>query len=501
MNTVRVRGGRWGRIGGVAAVAALLSTWSTPPPLLEQIKRVGELRVVSRNSPTTFYIGRETALGPEYDLAQGFADRLGVELRIYSADQFWQILPDVMRGRAHLAAAGLTVTRPRRDLVVFGPVYQRVQPQLIYKLGTGRPHRISDLVGRRIEVLVGSSHAGLLERSRAEEPMLTWIESPSADVETLIAKVVAEEIDYTIVDSNEFAVTRHFYPDASVAFSIGSAVPLAWALPKDGDHSLREQVSAYFAELMASGELGRILDRYYYYASDFDYVGSRAFVRHYDARLPAYRAYFEEAEQVTGVDWRLLAAMGYQESHWNPTAVSPTGVRGIMMLTERTAGMMGVDDRTDPRLSILGGARYFKRVLRKIPKRIAEPDRTWFALAAYNVGFGHLEDARILTQGAGLNPDSWEAVREHLPLLSQKKWYQRVKRGYARGWQPVYYVDNIRRYYDMLVWMTAGDDPGPIILEPAEELAARLIQRRVRKKSSNSWRQSSASTPPVTFRQ
>ena len=462
------------RLGAAAAVFVFLATCESPPSLLEQIQHTGELRVVTRNSPTTFYIGRDEALGPEYDLARGFAQRLGVDLKIYTADQFWQILPDVMSGRAHLAAAGLTITLPRLDLVEFGPVYQRVAPQVIYKLGTGRPRSLEELLDGRIEVVAGSSHAGSLERARAREPMLTWIESPSADVEELIARVASGEIDYTVVDSNEFAVTRHFYPEARVAFPLGPAGSLAWALPLGDDTSLREQVSAYFAELTASGELDGLLNRYYYYAGDFDYVGSRAFVRHFDARLPRYRDYFLEAEAVTGIDWRLLAAMGYQESHWDPGAVSPTGVRGIMMLTQTTANMIGVDDRIDPRLSILGGAQYFVRVRRKIPERIAEPDRTWLALAAYNVGFGHLEDARVLTEIAGMNPDSWDDVRKHLPKLSQKKWYQRTKRGYARGWEPVYYVDNVRRYYDMLAWMTAGEPETPVILEePLQELAQR----------------------------
>ena len=145
--------------------------------------------------------------------------------------------------------------------------------------------------------------------------------------------------------------------------------------------------------------------------------------------------------------------MGYQESHWNPDAVSPTGVRGIMMLTEATARQLGVEDRVDPRQSIFGGARYLRRIKRKIPERIAEPDRTWLALAAYNIGFGHLEDARILTQANGGDPDRWEDVREHLPLLADPKWHTRTRHGYARGGQPVHYVENIRYYYDVLLWL------------------------------------------------
>jgi membrane-bound lytic murein transglycosylase F len=164
-----------------------------------------------------------------------------------------------------------------------------------------------------------------------------------------------------------------------------------------------------------------------------------------------------------GIDWRLLSAIGYQESQWNALATSPTGVRGLMMLTEDTARALGIGDRLNPQASIMGGAKYFVMMRNQVPSRIREPDRTWFALAAYNVGFGHLEDARILTQMHGKNADRWDDVRNYLPLLTQEKWYTRVKHGYARGWEPTRFVENIRSYYDMLQWMTADiREPEPV---------------------------------------
>src|SRR5690606_25644865 len=292
----------------------------------------------------------------------------------------------------------------------------------------------------------------LLEQARAEHPELIWREDPRASIEELLRRVEEGLTDYTIVPSNMYGLLRHSYPETRAAFTLGETYPIAWALPKEA-HSLREAVAAYFAEIEATGELDRLLDRYYFAARDFDYVGSRAFLRHVETRLPAYRPFFEEAAELTGIDWRLLAAIGYQESHWNPDAVSPTGVRGLMMLTEDTASMMEVADRADPRESAIGGALYFRNVLAKIPERIPEPDRTWLAVAAYNLGFGHLEDARIITQIQGGDPDRWDHVRERLPLLADEKWYSRVKRGYARGHVAVQYVDNVRRYHELLMWI------------------------------------------------
>jgi membrane-bound lytic murein transglycosylase F len=150
------------------------------------------------------------------------------------------------------------------------------------------------------------------------------------------------------------------------------------------------------------------------------------------------------------LDWRMLVAIGYQESLLNPDAVSPTGVRGLMMLTRKTAKEMGIKNRLDPENSIKGGAKYFDITRKSIPDEVKEPDRTWFALAAYNVGFYHLEDARIITEKRGLDPNKWLDVKTSLPLLAQRKWYKDTKYGYARGWEPVRYVENIRSYYDIL---------------------------------------------------
>jgi membrane-bound lytic murein transglycosylase F len=183
-------------------------------------------------------------------------------------------------------------------------------------------------------------------------------------------------------------------------------------------------------------------------------------MQHIEQRLPRYQAWFEKAGKDSGIDWRLLAAIGYQESHWNPKAVSPTGVRGLMMLTQDTMKQLGIDkSRHDPQASIEGGARYIRRVKKRLPKRIKNPDRTWMALAAYNIGFGHLEDARILTQDDGADPDKWIDVKKYLPRLSQKKWYKKARHGYARGQEPVRYVENIRSYYDILVWVTEREHP------------------------------------------
>ena len=211
-----------------------------------------------------------------------------------------------------------------------------------------------------------------------------------------------------------------------------------------------------------SGRLAALQKRTSGDARKFEFEESRVFQEHMAERLPHFRSWFEEASAETGVDWRLLAAIGYQESKWDPTAESGDGALGVMMLTGDTATELGVKNRANARESIFGGARYFVQVREKIPQRIAEPDRTWFAVASYNVGFGHLEDARVITQSQGKNPDSWADVRERLPLLAQARWYAQARRGYARGWEPVQFVDRIQRYLRLLEWQPGEPAPEPV---------------------------------------
>jgi len=440
------------------SLAALIGTCSSQPSLLDQVLEVGELRVVTRDSPTAFVTGPEGPSGPEYDLALAFAEEIGVTLVIESVQSVSEVLPYLLSGQAHLAAAGLSITDSRRDFVNFGHPYEMVDMHLIYKLGTGKPRSIDDILDRSIEAVAGTSHVEMLVSLQKVYPELTWTENADVEVADLLAKVAAGDVDFTIADSTEFNIQRHFYPDLRVALDLEIGDPLAWAFPRGSGDTLLSRADDFLIGIDRAGTLARIKDRYYGHTDQFDYVGTRNFIRHYESRLPRYRAMFEEAAAQWGVDWRLLAAIGYQESHWRSGAVSPTGVRGIMMLTEDTAKYLGLKDRVDPKTSIFGGAQYYARQTERVADSVDEPDRTWMALAAYNVGFNHIKDARQIVAWQGGNPDTWIDISKALPLLSQRKWYTRVPFGYARGWEPVLYVNNIRSYYNILKWITANEE-------------------------------------------
>ena len=297
-----------------------------------------------------------------------------------------------------------------------------------------------------------------LERLRVHYPDLELVTHDGKDSFDLLEMVEYGKILYAVAGSNEVAYARISLPELRVGFDLTGPEPLGWAVRKSPqDDSLIKAIREFHDHVRGNGQLAGAIERFYGLAGAFDYVEARSFIDRYHERLPELEPYFMSAASEFGFDWRLLAAVSYQESHWNKAARSPTGVRGLMMLTQQTARQVGISDRLDPVLSVHGGARYLTTLVDRVPGRIPEPDRTWFALAAYNVGFGHLEDARVITQKNGGDPDTWADVKKSLPLLTEHKWYSQTRYGYARGHEPVRFVENIRRYHDMLAHLTYAD--------------------------------------------
>lgn len=410
------------------------------------------LVVVTRNAPTSWYEGRDGVAGPEYDLITAFASRHEVAVRFEVVDSIAEVLAWINEGKAHIAAAGLTVTEQRQQQgFEFGAEYYQVQQQVVCRRDNGAlPKDVAGLVGKNLQVIASSSYVERLQELRNEAPDLVWDEVDDMGTEQLLEKVWLKQIDCTVADSNIVNINRRYYPELVVAFPITEDQSLSWVIASKWKH-LKQDVDAWLEQAEQSGELAEIYEKYYGHVEFFDYVDMRKFIGRIKSRLPKYRADFVAAAEKHGLDWTLLAAQGYQESHWNSKSKSPTGVRGLMMLTLNTAKAMGVKNRLDARQSIMGGAKYLAKMLKRIPEQVQRDDRLWQALASYNVGFGHLQDARVLAQELGKNPDSWTELKQVLPLLSQKKYYKKLKYGYARGSEPVHYVQRIRDYHQVLL--------------------------------------------------
>ncbi|MEM6405157.1 MAG: membrane-bound lytic murein transglycosylase MltF [Pseudomonadota bacterium] len=386
--------------------------------------------------------------GFEQELIQSFADTLGLSIQWHPVATPDQITTLLRQARVHLAI-GLLRTPANQLYLRFSDSYRTAHLRLAYRYGAPKPRSLTKLP----DTLYVAETSGIpLTRLTAQYPQLHTRIWPATEDSNLFAALNQGHVLYALAHADALALAQPVYPYLMPGPDVGKPQPLAWAFPAQDDDSLRQAANQFLHRWQTNGTLAHLTERYYGHLNRFGFVDKQRFRRHLRERFPRYRAWFQQAAQQTGLDWRILAAMGYQESHWRANAVSPTGVRGLMMLTHPTARQLGIRDRTDPQQSILGGARYLQSLMRRLPERISGEDRLWFAIASYNVGLGHVEDARVLTERQGGNPNLWHQVKQRLPLLRQKRFYRTLKYGYARGDEPVTYVDNIRYYYDMLTW-------------------------------------------------
>jgi len=448
----------WTLLCGIVLLPVLYSG-EDHPSLLQQVQRRGSMTLLTRNGASSYYLDAGGPTGPEYELVRQFSRYLNVRLNVKVTDSFGQLTRLLNARQGDLIAANLTRTRERERSYNFGPVYQETQTLVIRPRGSARLHDLGDLVGLKVMVIAGSSYEELLASKRKDFPGLRWESRDDVGIEDLLLAVADKAIDATLIDSNIFSVNKAYYPRVEAAFTIKGSVPHAWAFRRGPDDSLAQKARAFMLQEKRSGRLKEILDKFYTPSQSPDRLVMFQFLGDVRTRLPQLLQEFRAAGAASKIDWRLLAAVAYQESNWDPSASSFTGVRGLMMLTEKTAKQLHIDNRLDPRQSIDGGARYLARLRSRLPTHIPEPDRTWMALAAYNMGIGHLRDARRLTQKQGLNPDSWADVSQSLDLLSQAKWHSQTQFGYARGFEARNFVANIRRFYKILVWMDSREHP------------------------------------------
>jgi len=420
------------------------------PKPVPSIAQSGELVVLTVNGPATYFEDAQgLPSGFEYDLVNLFAKELGVKAAFVLAPNSANLDAALRAGQAHLAAAALARHFDFPGGLAWGPAYFTTQHQVVGRTGAAKPKSLADIAGKRIGV-VEESVADYLLSDPVKLTVPVERMPPGTEISALLERVDQGSLDYALVESNRFTLARRFFPQLEVAFALGKPVEYAWLVSPVDKKRVLDAAKPFFERIARDGTLKRLVDRYYGHVARISPADSNKLMELIATQLPRLRAHFEEGEQASGVDWRLIAAIAYQESHWDATAVSPTGVRGIMMLTEETANRLKVKDRLDPRESVLGGARYLALLKEQLPPRLAEPDRTFLALAAYNLGVGHMEDARVLAQRAGLNPDKWQDVRQVIGKLTDPEAFQTLKHGFARGYEALQFVDNVRNYYDIL---------------------------------------------------
>lgn len=433
-----------------AALWPSIPWFGKPENRIAAIQERGELRVSTILSPLTYTTVNGKDYGLDYELAQQFADYLGVKLKITVRQNISQLFDDLDHGDADMLAAGLVYNSERVQNYQAGPTYYSVSQQLVYRVGSPRPRSLGTLTAGQLTVAPGQVVINDLQSLKEKTfPELSWTVDEKRGSVDLMQAVIDGKLSYTIADSVAIGLFQRVHPELAVALDVTDEQPVTWFSLKDNDNTLSAAMLDFFNNMNEDGALARLEEKYLGHGDDFDYVDTRSFLRAVDNVLPDLRPLFEK--HASEIDWKLLAAISYQESHWDPQATSPTGVRGLMMLTKNTAQSLGLSDRTDAEQSISGGMRYLQDMMTKVPDSVPQEEKIWFALAAYNMGYAHMLDARALTAKQKGNPDSWADVKQRLPLLSQKPWYSKLTYGYARGHEAYAYVENIRKYQISLV--------------------------------------------------
>jgi membrane-bound lytic murein transglycosylase F len=414
------------------------------------VQEAGELIVLTREGPTTYTLDEDRGpVGFDHDLAQLFAQELGVQARFIVADSDAEIYQQLKKGKAHLAAASLV---PVDDPALqSGQAYFQSTNFVVTHEASLPINDVEHLAGKTIHVIAGSRQAAALHALQGTMATLQIVEETRRGELGLLEDVEAQRVDAAFVDEAVFDIGSNYFPALQASVDIGEASPVAWLFPRNGsDPELLNKANAFLSRVLKDGTVARLKDRYFGHIERLTQTDAITLIERIRTVLPKYRSLFQAAQASTGIDWRLLAALAYQESQWDPLATSPTGVRGMMMLTEETANRLGVANRLDPKQCIRAGAQYLAALRDGLPPGIKEPDRLWLALAAYNLGMGHLQGARAIARSLKVNPDSWYEMKRVLPLLSRPEYYVRLKSGIARGGEAVTLVENIRMFADIL---------------------------------------------------
>lgn len=438
---------------------------SAPKSEFQKIQERGVLRVGTLNNQLSYYIGPDGPAGLDYELARKFAEELGVKLEIKPAFRQADLFPALKKGDIDLIATGLNQTSQAVKRFRPGPAYYYVSQQVVYKKGQLRPRSLKRLIkyqatqvedtedssaaASTLQIVEQSQYVPTLTALKKQYPELQFEIVGDADTRDLLKNVSTGELRFTVTDSVELSLAQRLYPDLALAFELTEDQPVSWFTRRSEDESLYAMLIEFFGNIKQSGELASLEEKYIGHIESFDYVDTRAFIRALDDKLPKWAPLFQKYSEE--FDWRLIAALAYQESHWKPRAKSPTGVRGMMMLTLPTAKSVNVTNRLDPEQSVRGGVEYLRRIVTRVPETINDHEKIWFALASYNIGYGHMLDARRLTKAQGGDPNAWADVKDRLPLLRQKRFYSQTRYGYARGDEARNYVENIRRYYQSII--------------------------------------------------
>jgi membrane-bound lytic murein transglycosylase F len=439
------------------AVVTLLFIFKDYHPLnkddYSRILDNNEIKIVTRFGPSDYYKIKNEENGYTYDVMKGFADFIGVKLKVITMDNI-ESATNALNNREVDVLANMSII----DNVKTSYAYNKANQYIVYNSKyTTKPNEINDLQNNNIEIIDSISIKNNLDSFLGSISMNITI-SKEKNIDEIINSMKNNKIQYTVLSNNQLTIFNKYFAEIKVAFKIGEDIPSTWALPINTNSRFENKLSEYFTQILKNNKLKKIYAKHFTGKLQYTFVGTRSFLADLLNVFPLYEFHFKKYAEIYGHDWRLLASIGYQESKWDKNAVSYTGVRGLMMLTRNTSKEMGVQDRENPLQSIEGGAKYLRKLLTNLPDRINANDKIWYAIASYNIGFRHIEDAMKMAENDKVDSGNWYALEPYILRLSQSKYYKNTKYGYARGWEALKYVQNIRQYYDILVFLDSQDN-------------------------------------------
>ncbi|MCY4603273.1 MAG: membrane-bound lytic murein transglycosylase MltF [Gemmatimonadetes bacterium] len=419
---------------------------------LPGLKERRRLRMITRNNAMTYFIHRGRQVGFEYELIKEFADRHDLRLDIVIPDSHADLLSYLNEGKGDVVAAAMTITEERGKQAAFTLPYNEVDELVVVRAEEDSIASLEDLAGRTVHVRASSSFYTTLMALEDSIAGLQVVPLPDdLETEDILAGVEAGRYDITLCDSNLLDVELAYGRALKAAFSIKPTV-LGWAVRRDNP-ALLAALNQYVQEEKGGLFFNMMKKRYF--------KNKRTITRAKDSlrvdlsgRLSPYDELVKKYARQYGQDWRLITAQMYQESKFDPQATSWVGARGLMQIMPVTGRELGFTDLHDPEENIHAGVKYLSQLANRFDPQIPIEERMRFALAAYNVGYGHVLDARRLARENGWNPDRWFGnVEQAMRLLAKPAYYKRARYGFCRCGQPVHYVGNIQNMYDAYVGM------------------------------------------------
>ena len=429
---------------------------------LQRIEADKKIVFVTRLGPTTLYESKNRRFGYHYSLMNEFAEYLGVELEVKVTDNINNAI-QMLENRQADIISGFDIEKSRPNLKFSYP-YNRVDHVIVSNNKNTRAKSYNELLSEYKVYSIDSDVSKSISIIENDDDSFSIEIIKDTNIDELVKMLNDDEVKFIIMNSDEYKIFEKYFNSLTIIKKISLNQSQSWVLSSNIGKKFENKITDFFKEQIKDNNLSAIYSKFFR-QKQHSFVGTKIFLNDLINIFPRYEFFFKEASKMYEFDWRLIASIGYQESRWRHDAVSYTGVRGIMMLTQDTAKEMNVIDREDPRSSIYGGTKYLRDVYRRLPSNILIEEKKWFAIASYNIGLGHINDAIKLAKDDNIEVNKWVELKPYILKLSQSRYYRKTKYGYARGWETVKYVENIKQYYDILVFLDSQDQ----MINPVEE--------------------------------